>query len=337
MNEAAPARQRLAWMDLMRGTAIVLVLLSHAMALTTQSLPAVPAGLQAVDSAFRPLRMPAMVFLSGMLLAASMRKGRRVFTAGKLRNIAYPFALWTVIYVIALQRDGYGDPETAVQTIGRSLLTAPSPLWFLLFLTMFYANGYLLLRAGLPHFPLIVVALVISFLLADETRPSRYFFLFAFFLLGDWVARHPDLWERALGNRVVLAGCAVLATTLVVVSVTTPAIGRYDAEFAVAVLAAIVVLARAASTVSDRRALRPIRLLGQHSLVPYVVHYPVMVATAAILVRFVGLDQTTVVVALTFLAGLVASAVAMAVRDRVPAAAWLFAVPRRPVTRAGVS
>ena len=62
-----------------------------------------------------------------------------------------------------------------------------------------------------------------------------------------------------------------------------------------------------------------------------------MVATAAILVRFVGLDQATVVVVLTFLAGLGANAVAMAVRARASAAAWLFAVPRPSATREGVS
>ena len=178
-----------------------------------------------------------------------------------------------MIYVIMLQRVRYGDPARAARTIGRSLLTAPSPLWFLLFLTLFYAHSYLLLRAGLPHLPLIVTALLISFVLVDETRPSRYFFLLAFFLLGDWVMRHPDVWEHALSDRAVLAGCAVLATALVVESVTTPAIGRYDAEYSVAVLAAIVLFARGARAVSDRPVLRPLRLLGEHSLVPYVVHY----------------------------------------------------------------
>lgn len=319
---------RLVWMDLMRGAAIVVVLLHHAMVLSMRHLPAVPPGAAAVDAALVPLRMPAMVFLSGLLLDASLRKGSRSYAEGKLRNIAYPYAVWTLLYVLVLDRQWTADPGIVPTLLGTNLLTAPSPLWFLLFLLLFYAAALGLRRVRAPHGVVVVGSLILSMGLQDDTRPSRFFYLFAFFMLGAWASARTAEWDRLVRDRAVLAVAAVLGAVLITVAVVSPYIGRYDAEYAVGVVAGIVLLARGAQLVAGQRWTAGLRALGRHSLIPYVVHYPVMVLVAATLARYVGLEHTSVVVTLTFLAGLAAGALAIVVRLRVPAAAWLFGLPR---------
>ena len=316
----------------MRGSAIVVVLLHHAMELSMRHLPAVPPVAAAVDAALIPLRMPAMVFLSGLLLDASLRKGSRSYAEGKLRNIAYPYALWTLLYVLALDRQWLQDPALGLAALGKNLLTAPSPLWFLLFLLLFYAAAFGLRRARVPHAVVVVSSLLLSMGLQDDTRPSRFFYLFAFFMLGAWASARGREWDRLLRHRGVLGVAVVLATALLTVAVVSPYIGRYDSEYALGVVAGIVLLARGSQLVSGRRWTGPLQALGRHSLIPYVVHYPVMVVVAATLARYVGLERTTVVVVLTFLVGLAAGVVAIVVRLRMPGAVWLFALPR-PTSR----
>ena len=74
----AARKQRYEWMDTLRGSAIVLMLVWHATAIPALVGIPVPTALIAVNDALLPFRMPTLMFLSGLLLPAALRKPRAV-------------------------------------------------------------------------------------------------------------------------------------------------------------------------------------------------------------------------------------------------------------------
>ena len=65
------SKARIGWMDTLRGMAIILVIFDHALYHATLNSDSVPEWIATLSLIFNPLRMPLMVFLSGMLLSPS--------------------------------------------------------------------------------------------------------------------------------------------------------------------------------------------------------------------------------------------------------------------------
>ena len=65
---------RFAWMDLLRGSAIFMLILYHASAIASLYGRDLPRWLVIFNEFFLPFRMPTLMFLSGMLLSGSLRK-----------------------------------------------------------------------------------------------------------------------------------------------------------------------------------------------------------------------------------------------------------------------
>lgn len=323
---------RLAWMDVLRGLAVGLVVLDHASAaVLSRGLP-VPAAVATVNDLASPVRMPMLVFLSGMLLAPSLSRGPARYLEGKARRLLYPYVVWSAVYVVVLTRPwAYGDPygPLALLTL---LAEAPSPLWFLQFLALFYLLALLLRRVPAPV--LVAGTLLASVAVPDTGRPVRFFFLFGFFLLGDLVTRSPQLWRRWLPHPAVTAGCAVLAGLLLVLALQRGTALRYQAEYAVAVLAVVLLLARVAHAVSGTRAARTLGALGRESLVVYVVHYPVAFVVVKVLQRL-GVTSPALLVLAAAVCGLGAGLVAVAAARRSRLVDLLFVLPRRSDAGAG--
>ncbi|HSK39076.1 MAG TPA: acyltransferase, partial [Arenibaculum sp.] len=177
-------KSRIEWMDALRGLAIVLVVYDHALRFTIEYAGQAPAVLTFISETLNPLRMPAMVFLSGMLLSASLSKGPATYIKGKVRNILYPYLLWSAIYVtlfIAAQPITGSDHGWWEYT--EIFYSPPAHLWFLYYLFFYY-----LLMLGLQRVPRLVIAggsLTLAVLMADVPLLPRFWFLFAFFALGD--------------------------------------------------------------------------------------------------------------------------------------------------------
>lgn len=319
-----PQPDRLLWMDVLRGLAILLVVVNHAAVVTAESFADLPSAVTSVNEVFSTFRIPTLVFLSGQLLAPSLAKGARRYAEGKLRNIAWPYLVWTVIYIVVIVRPwayagGFG-PEQML----RYVVLAPSPLWFISFLLAFYV-----LALGLRRVPtalLILATLGASTLFADATRPERFFFLFGFFLLGDMVTRHAEVAGRWLARPVVLLAAAVGAAGLAVVGARLGEAARYQAEYGLGVLAAIVVLAFLAHAVSASPSSTPLRYLGRHSIVLFVVHYPAVVVTVQVLSRFGDVPATAAFCAALSM-GLLSGLVAVSARQRLRVVQALFAPP----------
>lgn len=173
LERAAVTGGRKGWMDLVRGWAIVLVVCHHSLYLTTMFLGSSPEPLRWLDRFWEPFRMPILVFLSGMLLSKSLKKPPLPFIAGKARALAWPYWLWSLIF---LGMSSGITPNSLLQV----LLAPPTYLWYLWYLFAFYLAALALTRLRLPQVAILVGSYVTSALITERFGLANFFYLFVF-------------------------------------------------------------------------------------------------------------------------------------------------------------
>src|SRR5262245_12540756 len=87
------------WIDQARGIAALFIVIQHAGSFAN-GLFVVPEWLETLRLSMAPFRLPLMMLLAGLLLDQSLRKGARPFIQSKLRQILWPFLVWTVISLV---------------------------------------------------------------------------------------------------------------------------------------------------------------------------------------------------------------------------------------------
>lgn len=261
---------RLLWIDQLRGLAIVLVVAFHGRSVLARFEPGLPPELGAATAAFAPFRMPLLIFLSGMLLARSLEKPTGEFFAGKARCIAWPYVVWSVLFLVV-------SAQASVQELVRTLWDAPPHLWYLHHLLGYYAVAWLLRAVRIPLGVAAAAAFVLSFA-AETTSGRRLLLMFVFFVAGHVYAlnRH-----RVRGGRRapwLVAGVAV-ATASGVASAAGLDL-KYEPQWVLAPAAGILVCVAAAPLWPQGPAARALAFVGRESLVFYVSHFVVLWVTS---------------------------------------------------------
>lgn len=302
---------RAVWMDIIRGLAMLLVILGHSVEFPALYGYVLSHPLTSVGIPFRPFRMPALLVLSGLLLTKSLAKGLPRYYAGKIANIAWPFAVWLVLFFVL-----WGSPEILSLPL---IWTDGSYLWFLVVVGICYLVGPLtrLIPPGL-----IVIGLLVMSQLVGDSFWIRQSYYGAFFFAGAWLATYSDsLVAIPRFVRWVCLGTAVTWSVYTTATHTHPHETVYGfALSCMGVLAAIVYFARARST----RAFGWLAWVGRHSIVFYVAHMPAILAVC-LLVEPEEDVSTGVFVALSLLAGVLVPTVLALIRK--PPVSWLFEMP----------
>lgn len=308
-------KSRHRWMDTLRGGAIVLVVCWHSAGILALFEHDVPTWLVAVNELFASYRMPTLMFLSGMLLNASLRKRLPVYYSGKARRILWPFLLWNAIHWLVFFAPQYGLP------IWSKLLWTTSYLWFLLYILSYYLLAPLLKRV--PAWVLVVVPFVASEFFADSTNNRRFLFLAGFFFLGRLVSENRALFDRVLASRWLW----LLVPPVLAFSIAFATLGpwRYHGALAVFSVAGILLAIKLAQLVSVGAATRAIEFIGRNSIVFYVSHFPTIVGVI-FLSSLVSLP-TAVVIPLSFAVAMLVGT-ALAHLSSAPPASWLFVAPQ---------
>lgn len=100
------------WMDLLRGAAVLLVVLWHAAVVPGRFGIEAPLGAVLVKRLLSPYPLPIFLILSGILLDRSLAKPLRAYLSGKVRAILWSFVVWTVITCLLWQPARLLDPVT---------------------------------------------------------------------------------------------------------------------------------------------------------------------------------------------------------------------------------
>lgn len=146
---------RMAWVDLIKGLSVVLVVLMHA-ALLLPGLAgdSTVAGVwNDIGTLLEPLRMPVFFFVSGMLASSAVQ---RSWDSNRQRTwgMGYLYVLWTIILLGLTTLFLQQTPIEATTSLPGTLLFAASGYWYLYALLLFFVIAVVTRR--LP--PLLVVA-----------------------------------------------------------------------------------------------------------------------------------------------------------------------------------
>jgi uncharacterized membrane protein YcfT len=331
------ARNRHHWIDLLRGTSVLMVIILHAHQYAFFGYVDDPASVRGslltdliatLNASFAPLRMQLMFLLSGLFVARSLDKGSAPYLSGKLRGVLYPFVLWSL--VIFLVRDGgatllKGAPVAWDQLLmiatGSSTLT-----WFLYDLFIFY-----LVTPYLRRFhPLLVVlgALALALWVPDSVylHPPLFYY-FIYFFLGDYATRARfDLSERPPAALLLLS---VLSLAAVIAVSNSTTLAKQWPGYLPLVLGALPALIQAAVWAGRQRWSAPLLYIGRNSIVFYLVHYPPYLVLAYLLHR-VSHDGT-LMFGVLLCSGLAGPLTLCVIRDRLRGR-WvdrLFSLPPR--------
>ncbi|GAA4529007.1 acyltransferase [Brachybacterium paraconglomeratum] len=308
--------RRLGWMDTVRGTAILLLLLWHASAIPAFFETPMPDLIRSANAFFFPYRMPTLMLLSGMLLTRSLRKPLPAYYAGKIAMVLWPYLVWLIIAKIVFL-DMPGVPWWHWHA-----WYAASYLWFLFFIGVYYAAAPLLKR--LPSWVPIALGAVAGAFLEQGSTEQRMGYFAIFFFAGSWIANTSGLVDRLARPRAALL-LAIPAIAFGAASV----IWTESLQFLVwgaplSIAGALVLIAAFARPRIDGPITRGLQFLGRSSIVFYVSHFPIM----ALLSQSSLAEGSFLLLATLNLAASVLLGSVLAVWKSAPPAIWLFQAPR---------
>lgn len=315
--ETESSTPRYQWMDALRGLAIVLVILRHAVTVPAQFGIDAPAWFQNVHEFLVPFRMPSLLLLSGLLLDRSLSKGTGRYVSGKLRSLAWPYLIWAFIFLgLNDGGDRWLDPTAWIAT---------SYLWFLFFLMIYYAVAMVLTR--IPVWIVVVAAWGASLLIPDGHLVEQMLYFAGWFFLGQLASRH---WERVyrLLRPVPAVIFAVLGALFGWFGLDGPPELEYRAEFALGALMGILALA-ALFRALPSGSTTALQSIGRISLVWYVAHVPILLVSRRILVT-AGVESFWVHWVLGSAAALLGSWLLVRLAQRGAPFSWLFWAPWDP-------
>lgn len=314
MDALADTPDRLQWMDLLRGLAVLLIISWHAVTVPLRFGVEMPEIILAVNTSLSPYRLPTLLVISGMLLPRSLSKPLNRYYEGKARNILWPYVIWTLITALTVNASEVLNPVVWYAGLDH--------LWFLSTLLVCYLVAPLL--RPIPGWVVAGVLFGTWFLLSPQIPGvANWIWFGAYFFLGATLgqlglARLP-WWSAAL--------LAVVSVGGVVAAMTGTGTGYAWKPHWVAIsLAGVVLLIWIAPRIPRRRPVRVLESVGRASIYYYVAHVPAITLAATGLAAL-GLPGGWA----AYIAMLAVGIAVPFVLTRVPGAHWLFAFGKRKV------
>lgn len=310
-------------MDLLRGSAIILLLLWHSSVVPTQFGFEMPNWLFLLNEAFLPWRMPTLMFLSGLLLERSLRKSPSEYFSGKARNILWPYVIWAGIYLALYP----GPNESITQPVA---WFGAGYLWFIFYLMLYYCVAPLVVRV--PWW-LALSLFAVGSLLAPHFALHKILF-FAFFFFAGHFFRHVVQAVSTMSTTWIAAGVMASVGFTAASIVLAGSTGTHYFEYAILtapfVLAMIFLSIQVAKgiekAVPHSRGVTAVSWIGRNSIVFYLAHVPIIRAICWG-VEALGVIPGLWIVPLCLAASLACGAVLARLSGLAPIS-WLFRAPR---------
>lgn len=307
---------RMTWMDSVRGTAILLLLIWHASAVPALFGTEMPDAVRSLNAFFLPYRMPTLMLLSGMLLARSMRKPLPEYSAGKFAMIAWPYLAWVVIAKLT-----FLDIEGMPWWHWRAWY-ATTYLWFLFFIGAYFALAPFVRR--LPPWLPIALGGAAGIWFSEPSIEQRMGYFAIFFFAGHWLAQSPGLIDHLMRPR-ALRILTVPAITFGVASVIWPDRLQYLVWGApLSITGGLLLVGVYARSRQNGHLAKGMQFLGQSSLVFYVSHFPIM----AFISQTGVVDTGPIILAALNLVSALLVGTLLSLGKETPPFVWLFRAPR---------
>lgn len=223
--QSALSKKRSQTLDVLRGVAILIVVIAHAM-----QYAVLPGEESLLWMRFiRPFQMPLLFLISGWALAFSFPpRSNSVFLRKKIERLFVPYVVWMLVMYAISVLSGSGDFSIA----GLWHEFVESDFWFLRALFLNYAVVWIGLLVWSKWFkekkwgPMVVVimGLVLVLLLRkiDLLRPTANGWFYQWFLTGYlahvFVNKYRDrvaLWMAKHGVRVAMVSAVILVALVV--------------------------------------------------------------------------------------------------------------------------
>ncbi|HET6252711.1 MAG TPA: acyltransferase [Puia sp.] len=313
-------KSRLAWVDYLRGIAIVLVVYRHVLLGLQNSGMAIPHAYLDANIMFFSFRMPLFFILSGIFISGSLAKkslGRIIYS--KFELLLYPYLIWSVIQItIQLFASRYTNAHRTVADY-LDIFYQPKNIDQFWYLPALFNSTivYLLTKTKLKlhGWMQIILGLILYFLsqyCRKITMMSDWMEFYIFFAIGDTFSTYffQDGFQSFLKGRLTLL-CLFpifLATQFYYLHLynTSPGNDVNLALFLPIALFGCLTMCTLAYRLQAWNILRFLRVLGYHSLYIYVMHVIVAACVRVILTKVFHLQQP---VALLFIGIVLASTI----------------------------
>lgn len=275
-----PKKQRLEWVDVAKGVAIILVVLGHALRGLAGSDIVPTAVYQFLDSRIYAFHMPVFFALSGYFAVPVLaRLTPAAYVRQRVIRLIYPMVLWTYLFLAAKVAAGpYANSAVSM----KDLVVSPFPglmhMWFLWALFII-STAFLLARPFLKGASLSAPVLGLMFAgsvcLTFVPLPEAVIhwageaiYFAPFFCIGIVLQQSGLLTDRSARD-----GIIVSALFLVVIACWPLIEGLGVARLASMVLTvAFLMVFSLARNIEARPTMRMLSRLGQASMAIYLMH-----------------------------------------------------------------
>ncbi|WP_322409949.1 acyltransferase family protein [Microbacterium invictum] len=273
---------RLAWPDVARGAAMILVVLAHAIQLMG-AYGWENGWLDTVNLYLTAVRMPLFFLISGIFAARAIRRSWRALFASRLALLIYMYLLWMIVRAVWFTFVPWPlNEEHPWLALAVAPIWPTNGLWFLYALIVYIVLAKLTaaLRAWIP----LAGGCAISLAAAYDVIPtggnsvwtSIALYLF-FFLLG---ARLPKVWSTLAdrSNPAVAALALVVVPGCILVFSVLPDALEGVGRVVLSVVCVAAALAVASLVSRWRWIATPLRYVGERTIAIYVTHAMLLAA-----------------------------------------------------------
>jgi len=311
---------RIDWVDFSKGICIILVVLLNATYGVEQAT-----GTITVFNAFnewaRPFRMPDFFFIAGLFLMRRIDRPWRSYFDTKVVHFAYFYVIWMTIWYAARLPQYIGEMglESALLLYLMSFIEPLGSLWFIYMLAVFFVAAKLM--KSQPVWLVFAGAALLHTLQIDsgwrviDEFASRFVYFYAGFVFAPLAFAIAQHLSAQKGSSLItgLTIWAVVNGWLVTgqwaqlpgISIVLGFIGTG------AVITAGVLL-------SKTRLGEPVRYLGSNTLVVFLSYFLFSVAARIILMKTGIVNDPSMIVVLTTLAGIIGPIIALWIVKRTP-------------------
>ena len=284
--------RRVEWVNYAKGLGIILVVVGHAWrGLAGLATPGQAHVMSVVDTAIYQFHMPLFFVLSGLFVAHSAQRPLGKFVLQKLRTIAYPYVLWTLIQTaIASEAGAAAHHKISFLAVLKHLPYQPvGQFWFLYVLLMCMLAFGLLSKVRLGTLPILLLAIALyvarHLVHGMEWGPLYQFSAdFVYFAAGAVLAPMVLARITKIDWPLLLIPSLAMFAIIAILAARSPGVVRMN-DITVTAALGIIATAGIAVVLTKMPGTGILSILGEASLAIYVAHIVFAAAARTVLLK----------------------------------------------------